>query len=1039
MEVDSLVWVKGGPDEDWKKAKVEKVEEVVGKQNMFAISTLLQDAKGNPTGQKLTVNTTFMEQSTTEFELAKLRNHTDELNADHVDDLVVLSYLHEPAILWSLHLRFLRDSIYTNTGPILLAVNPFKNLSMYSVEKVALYRQAGEAGHERANSMKPHVFKVADGAYRSMSRCIFETKSKADQSILVSGESGAGKTETTKFIMRYLADITKESSSSSSSSSEASNQLGVEHLVLQSNPILESFGNARTLRNDNSSRFGKFIEINFTTMDGGARERLIIKKATIRTYLLEKVRLVHQSEGERNYHCFYEFLQGSAPEEKAKRGLTCVEDYKYLVRSRCFERKDGVEDDVQHQEVLTALRDLEFTAAEQSFIADIVATILHLGNIVFCRDTHAENITGEECCIDSASLSHAEYVCRLLSINFADLQRALCEKEIITREGSIIKRLSIPEADSARDSLAKTVYGALFDWLVFRVNNSIQTRSALLTSSSVPATAAVTSTAKRGINSSKKKDVDAFIGVLDIFGFENFDNNSFEQLCINFTNETLQQHFNQFVFEYEQSLYEKEGINWSFVAFPDNKETLDLLDNRQKGIFSICDDQGRLQRTTLSSLVNRLYDTFGTHPRFHAGAKEKARNLFVVHHYAGPVCYDAMFFLEKNNDLVSQDMIKLLRSSQDPLLSELLLYLKVEDQQQQGGGEHTMSKPPGGTRGSMVGGGGSNTSKAQTLGFQFRTQLKELMVNISATTPHYIRCIKPNPRNVANEFDARLVISQLRCCGVIEAVRVSRAGFPNRYKFTEFVERYQCLLPRAEGTSQGSTTVFKAVVADIKVAAQELAEKLAPKILVDSAFKLPTNMVGTVGDAAVAHPMVVAGLQVGMTLVFLRRNTFDVLELMRFTLLRESAIRVQAQVRRRLQARRYRQIYQAIWRIQCWRRRTVAQKLLRGLIEAKASLLLQRMIRMFLAGGAYRRSLDKIILVQTLIRRYQSRKVAQQLRRIRSQIILAARMRTWMKRKRYLRLYSAISSVQRLWRIKQAKRLLVNLKIEAKSLKKVGG
>jgi myosin V len=631
MEIDSLVWARCSADDDWVKGKVEKVQELSNtKQKSFQINILVQDERGNLTGQRLSVTTGFIEQSATEFEFVKLRNTTDELNAEHIDDLVVLSYLHEPAILWSLYSRFKHDIIYTNTGPILLAVNPFKNLSMYSEEKVRAYRHAGENGIDQANIMKPHVFKVADGAYRNMTRCIFETKTKPDQSILVSGESGAGKTETTKFIMRYLADITKHSVQDTTTSTtpitttNSPGQLGVEHLVLQSNPILESFGNARTLRNDNSSRFGKFIEINFSTIASQSdnnntnagnnnnnnnnkqyfKPRLMIQKATIRTYLLEKVRLVYQSEGERNYHCFYEFLKGTSNEILEKCGLTRnIYDYKYLSSyTHCETRQDNIQDDDQYLEVMTALQDLEFTIAEQTFIQHIMSSILHLGNLSFTYDANLRNhSTGEETCIiHPNTLYHANYICQLLSIQLEHLQHGLCEKEIITREGIIVKKLMISEAENTRDSLAKTIYSALFDWLVDRVNTSIQIRSQSLlqptttvstsSTSSTSSTATANSTNHNNNNNNitkvrstvnttatKTKAIEAFIGVLDIFGFENFQNNSFEQLCINFTNETLQQHFNQFVFEYEQSLYEKEQISWHFISFPDNKETLDLL------------------------------------------------------------------------------------------------------------------------------------------------------------------------------------------------------------------------------------------------------------------------------------------------------------------------------------------------------------------------------------------------------------------------------------------------------------------------------
>lgn len=575
MEAGSLVWVLSSSDGVWSKAKVNDVEYKLGKNGAkTAVFTVQhQDEKGNLLRTTQSVTAVAVEDSTSEYDVIKLRNYIDEQGSDHVNDLIMLNHLHEPAIIWTLKSRFSKDLIYTNTGPILIAINPFKHLTSYSQEKVETYYRAGDQGPEFAAGMPPHVFKVADSAYRNMVRAYSDKSGKADQAILVSGESGAGKTETTKFIMRYLADITKDLSHTSAPNGAAKH--GIEHLVLQSNPILESFGNARTLRNDNSSRFGKFIEINFGRVSPQS-PALCINGATIRTYLLERVRLVHQSSGERNYHCFYEFIRGGDETDLTSRGLTALDDFNYLNQSGCMDRQDGVDDKDQYVAFITAMRDLLFAEDEIDFVKNVIAAVLHIGNIQLTVKGTTAGGTGQECMIAPQSQTHAQYICSLLSLNDAALARALCEKEIITKDETIIKLLEVAEAEYSRDALAKTIYGALFSWLVMRVNSAIHSRSAQGNS-------------PKGASATRQ----AFIGVLDIFGFENFAHNSFEQLCINYTNETLQQHFNAFVFEHEQFLYQSEGIQWHFISFPDNKETLDLLENKAKGIFSICDDQSR--------------------------------------------------------------------------------------------------------------------------------------------------------------------------------------------------------------------------------------------------------------------------------------------------------------------------------------------------------------------------------------------------------------------------------------------------------------
>jgi myosin-5 len=414
--------------------------------------------------------------------------------------------------------------------------NPFKTLGIYSDFHVNKYRDAGIQGQfsDLYKSLPPHVFKIADSAYRSMCEPRSSSSASAggcDQSILVSGESGAGKTETTKFIMRYLADSTKRSASTSGgggSCTTGSHDNSIEHQVLLSNPILESFGNAKTARNDNSSRFGKFIEINFSRArsDGVFR----ISGATIRTYLLEKVRLVHQSEGERNYHSFYELLSGATEDQKEALGVNSVWDFNYTSQSSVHLRHDGVDDGQQFSELMAALDTMGFQVHEKDTIIRVIAAILHLGNVKF--DSKKSDIEYDGSYISESAAFNADKCCRLLDIDRGAAERALCEKAIKTPEGVVVRPMSAEEADQSRDAFAKSIYGALFDWLVMRVNAAILALSAASADSPPNATAHPPGGAPRPAGDARSKVDSRFIGLLDIFGFENFASNSFEQVCL---------------------------------------------------------------------------------------------------------------------------------------------------------------------------------------------------------------------------------------------------------------------------------------------------------------------------------------------------------------------------------------------------------------------------------------------------------------------------------------------------------------------------
>ncbi|KAJ6698250.1 MYOSIN [Salix purpurea] len=456
------------------------------------------------------------------------RDADEEEEHGGVDDMTKLTYLNEPGVLYNLQRRYALNDIYTYTGSILIAVNPFTKLPhLYNVHMMEQYKGApfGE--------LSPHVFAVADASYRAM---MSEGRS---QSILVSGESGAGKTETTKLIMQYLTFVGGRA---------AGDDRTVEQQVLESNPLLEAFGNARTVRNDNSSRFGKFVEIQF---DATGR----ISGAAIRTYLLERSRVVQITDPERNYHCFYQLCASERDAEKYK--LDNPHHFHYLNQSKIYEL-DGVSNAEEYIKTRRAMDIVGISNEDQEAIFRILAAILHLGNIEFSPGKEHDSSTVQ----DEKSSFHMQMAADLFMCDANLLFATLCTRTIQTREGNIIKALDCNAAVASRDALAKTVYARLFDWLVEKINRSV------------------------GQDPTSQIQV----GVLDIYGFECFKYNSFEQFCINFANEKLQQHFNEHVFKMEQEEYRKEEINWSYIEFIDNQDVLDLIEKKPIGIIALLDE-----------------------------------------------------------------------------------------------------------------------------------------------------------------------------------------------------------------------------------------------------------------------------------------------------------------------------------------------------------------------------------------------------------------------------------------------------------------
>ncbi|TYH59650.1 hypothetical protein ES332_D08G236800v1 [Gossypium tomentosum] len=653
-------------------------------------------------GNEAEVETINGNQVTTK--LSKLYPKDMEAPDTGVDDMTKLSYLHEPAVLHNLATRYGIKEIYTYCGNILIAINPFQAIShLYDTELMDSYKGA------QLGDRSPHVFAITDVAYRAMNN---EGKSN---SILVSGESGAGKTETTKMVMRYLAYLGGHA---------AAEARTVERKVLESNPVLEAFGNAKTVRNNNSSRFGKFVEIQFDACGQ-------ISGAAIRTYLLEKSRVCQISEPERNYHCFY-LLCAAPPKEIEKYKLGDPKSFHYLNQSSCYELV-GVDDSHDYLATKKAMDIVGISVEEQDAIFRIVAAILHLGNIAFALEGEDSSVLE-----DDKAKFHLQVTAELLMCDLEALETALCKRNMVTPEEVIKRSLDPLGAAISRDGLAKTIYARLFDWLVKKINVSI----------------------------GQDPDSKCLIGVLDIYGFESFKTSSFEQFCINFTNEKLQQHFNQHVFKMEQSVYQEEEIDWSYIDFVDNQDVLDLIEKKPGGIISLLDETCMFPKSTHETFAQKLYQTFKDHKRF---VKPKlARTEFTIVHYAGEVQYQCDQFLDKNKDYIVPEHQELLSTSKCSFIASLFPSLNAET---------------------------PKSGKFSSIGSRFKLQLQQLMDILNSTEPHYIRCIKPNSDLRPEIFENVSVLQQLRSGGVLEAIRVKCEGYPTNRIFSEFLERFSILVP----------------------------------------------------------------------------------------------------------------------------------------------------------------------------------------------------------------------------------------------------
>ncbi|XP_027730035.1 myosin-9 [Vombatus ursinus] len=646
-----------------------------------------------------------------------------------VEDMAELTCLNEASVLHNLKERYYSGLIYTYSGLFCVVINPYKNLPIYSEEIVEMYK--GKKRHE----MPPHIYAITDTAYRSM------MQDREDQSILCTGESGAGKTENTKKVIQYLAYV-------ASSHKSKKDQGELERQLLQANPILEAFGNAKTVKNDNSSRFGKFIRINFD-VNG------YIVGANIETYLLEKSRAIRQAKEERTFHIFYYLLSGAGEHLKTDLLLEPYNKYRFL--SNGHVTIPGQQDKDMFQETMEAMRIMSIPEEEQMGLLRVISGVLQLGNIAFKKERNT----------DQASMpdnTAAQKVSHLLGINVTDFTRGILTPRIKVGRDYVQKAQTKEQADFAIEALAKATYERMFRWLVMRINKALD---------------------------KTKRQGASFIGILDIAGFEIFDLNSFEQLCINYTNEKLQQLFNHTMFILEQEEYQREGIEWNFIDFGlDLQPCIDLIEKPAgpPGILALLDEECWFPKATDKSFVEKVVQEQGTHPKFQKPKQLKDKADFCIIHYAGKVDYKADEWLMKNMDPLNDNIATLLHQSSDKFVSELWKDVdRIIGLDQVAGMSETALPGAFKTRKGMF----------RTVGQLYKEQLSKLMATLRNTNPNFVRCIIPNHEKKAGKLDPHLVLDQLRCNGVLEGIRICRQGFPNRVVFQEFRQRYEILTPNS--------------------------------------------------------------------------------------------------------------------------------------------------------------------------------------------------------------------------------------------------
>ncbi|NXJ02044.1 MYO9B protein, partial [Psophia crepitans] len=892
---------------------------------------------------------------------------------EDVDDLCNLPNLTETTLLENLKCRFLKHKIYTYAGSILIAINPFKFLPIYNPKYVKMYE------NHQLGKLEPHIFAIADVAYHTM------LKKHVNQCIVISGESGSGKTQSTNFLIHCLTALSQKGYAS-----------GVERTILGAGPVLEAFGNAKTAHNNNSSRFGKFIQVNYL-------ENGIVRGAVVEKYLLEKSRLVSQEKDERNYHVFYYLLLGVNEEERKEFHLKQPEDYFYLNQHN-LKIEDG--EDLRHdfERLKQAMEMVGFLSATKKQIFSILSAILYLGNV-----TYKKKATGRDEGLEVGPPEVLDILSQLLKVQREILVEVLTKRKTVTANDKLILPYSLNEAITARDSMAKSLYSALFDWIVLRINHALL----------------------------NKKDMEESvmclsIGVLDIFGFEDFETNSFEQFCINYANEQLQYYFNQHIFKLEQEEYKSEGITWHNIDYTDNVACIHLISKKPTGLFYLLDEESNFPHATNQTLLAKFKQQHEEN-KFFVGTPVM-EPAFIIRHFAGKVKYQIKDFREKNMDYMRPDIVALLRSSDSAYVRELIgmdpvavfrwavlraairamaVFAEAGRQRAQKTagvvrqgprvplGELQRSNTPVEkvyrdmheqiiasikglpwqgddpckllrslsrlhhrshfmkSRGmkqkqiipknlldskslklivSMTLHDRTTKSllhlhkkkKPPSISAQFQTSLNKLLETLGKAEPFFIRCIRSNAEKKEMLFDENLVLQQLRYTGMLETVRIRRSGYSAKYTFQEFIDQFQVLLPKNA----------KATKEDICVYLNKL--------------KLNENY-----------------YQIGMTKVFMKEAERQILqdtlhkEVIRKIILLQSWLRMVLERRRFLRTRQAAIVLQA-----CWRSRCVRMALQRN----NAAVYIQSAWRRYRERKCYLQQKRRICLMQAMVRGYLQRK-----------------------------------------------------------------
>ncbi|XP_067308333.1 myosin heavy chain, fast skeletal muscle-like [Pseudorasbora parva] len=639
---------------------------------------------------------------------------------DKIEDMAMMTHLSEPTVLYNLKERYAAWMIYTYSGLFCVTVNPYKWLPVYDSGVVSAYR-----GKKRIEA-PPHIFSISDNAYQ------FMLTDRDNQSILITGESGAGKTVNTKRVIQYFATIAV---SGTKKVEPGKMQGSLEDQIIAANPLLEAYGNAKTVRNDNSSRFGKFIRIHFATTGK-------LASADIETYLLEKSRVTYQLSAERSYHIFYQLCTGHKP-ELLEALLITTNPYDYPMISHGQITVKSIDDVEEFVATDSAIDILGFSAEEKIGIYKLTGAVMHHGNMKFKQKQREEQAEpdGNEV---------ADKIAYLMGLNSADMLKALCYPKVKVGNEYVTKGQTVPQVNNSAMALCKSIYEKMFLWMVVRINEMLDTKQAR----------------------------QFFIGVLDIAGFEIFDYNSLEQLCINFTNEKLQQFFNHHMFVLEQEEYKKEGIEWEFIDFGMDLAACIELIEKPMGIFSILEEECMFPKATDMTFKNKLHDQhLGKTPSFQKPkpAKGKAEAHFSLVHYAGTVDYNITGWLDKNKDPLNDSVVQLYQKSSLKLLAHLYsAHASVEE---------AAGKKAGKKKGGSF----------QTVSAMFRENLGKLMTNLRSTHPHFVRCLIPNESKTPGLMENFLVIHQLRCNGVLEGIRICRKGFPSRILYGDFKQRYKVL------------------------------------------------------------------------------------------------------------------------------------------------------------------------------------------------------------------------------------------------------